>query len=73
MISYPVEYRMKQMIKFSIHCRYVCFDIVFISYRFCLFISRMDTYGKCGDLKSAREIYDKFTIKTKPSISSMSR
>jgi pentatricopeptide repeat protein len=32
----------------------------------------MDTYGKCGDLNSAREIFDKLEIKTKPSISSMS-
>ncbi|CAF2522263.1 unnamed protein product [Rotaria sp. Silwood2] len=31
----------------------------------------MDTYGKCGDLNSAREIFDKLKIKTKPSISSM--
>jgi hypothetical protein len=32
----------------------------------------MDTYGKCGDLNSAREIFNKFKIKTKPTISSMS-
>ncbi len=39
---------------------------------FLKFIFRMDTYGKCGDLNSAREIFDKLKIKTKPSISSMS-
>lgn len=33
----------------------------------------MDTYGKCGDLNSAREIFDKLKIKTKPNISSMSK
>jgi hypothetical protein len=32
----------------------------------------MDTYGKCGDLDSARDIFNKFKIPTKPSISSMS-
>ncbi|CAF2220546.1 unnamed protein product [Rotaria magnacalcarata] len=31
----------------------------------------MDTYGKCGDLDSAREIFNKLKIKSKPSISSM--
>ncbi|CAF3572979.1 unnamed protein product [Rotaria socialis] len=31
----------------------------------------MDTYGKCGDLNSAREIFNKLKIKSKPSISSM--
>jgi hypothetical protein len=33
----------------------------------------MDTYGKCGDLKSAREIFNQLKIPTKPSISSMSK
>lgn len=33
----------------------------------------MDTYGKCGDLKSAREIFDRLKIQTKPSVSSMSK
>lgn len=32
----------------------------------------MDTYGKCGDLKAARDIFDGLKVKTKPSISSMS-
>ncbi|CAF1092933.1 unnamed protein product [Adineta steineri] len=31
----------------------------------------MDTYGKCGDLNSAREIFNKLKIQSKPSISSM--
>ena len=33
----------------------------------------MDTYGKCGDLPSAREIFDRMKNPTKPSISSMSK
>ena len=70
MILSQVEYHMKQMRKFSIHCRYVYVDIEFnLDY----FFYRMDTYGKCGDLNSAREIYNKFKIKTKPIISSMSK
>ena len=32
----------------------------------------MDTYGKCGDWQSAREIFDRLKVKTKPSVSSMS-
>jgi pentatricopeptide repeat protein len=40
---------------------------------FFLFNFRMDTYGKCGDLKSAREIFDRLKIQTKPSVSSMSK
>ncbi len=40
---------------------------------FFFLIFRMDTYGKCGDLNSARKIFDQLKIKTKPSISSMSK
>ncbi|UJR10672.1 hypothetical protein I4U23_014867 [Adineta vaga] len=31
----------------------------------------MDTYGKCGDLNAARDIFNQFKIQSKPSISSM--
>ena len=32
----------------------------------------MDTYGKCGDLTAARDIFNQLKVQSKPSISSMS-
>ena len=71
MISYQVALPMKKMKNLLIHCRYVLNFMGRFNY-VVLFLFRMDAYGKCGDLQSAREIFNNIKVKNKPSISSMS-